>query len=68
MRWLIPFLLVPILRAVQALSSTGTRLLVVVEEATEQEKYSQLWGDLKGELLGGIDYPSEVTRLIIGLL
>ena len=36
--------------AVRALSSTGDRLLVVTEEASEREKYSQFWGDLEGAL------------------
>ena len=30
------------------LSSSGNRLLVVIEEATEQVKYSKFWIDLKG--------------------
>ena len=48
MRWLFPVLLVGLLSLVQALSSTGNRLLVVIEEAAEKDKYSQFWGDLEG--------------------
>ena len=32
-----------------AISSTGNRLLVVIEEAAEKVKYSKFWGDLEGE-------------------
>ena len=48
MRWLLSFLLVGLLGLVQALSSSGSRLLVVIEEAAEKDKYSKLWGDLEG--------------------
>jgi len=37
-----------LLGLVQALSSSGNRLLVVIEEATEKERYSTFWGDLEG--------------------
>jgi oligosaccharyltransferase complex subunit beta len=40
-------LLVSLLGFVQALSSAGTRLLVVLEEASEQAFYSQFWADLE---------------------
>lgn len=46
MRWLLPFLF-SVLSLVQALSSTGNRLLVVVEDAAEKAKYSTFWGDLE---------------------
>ena len=39
-------LLVPGL--VQGISSNGNRLLVVIEEAAEQDKYSQFFNDLTG--------------------
>ena len=48
MRWLFSFLLLALLSLVQALSSSGARLLVVIEEAAEKEKYSQFLGDLEG--------------------
>ena len=31
-----------------ALSSTGSRLLVVIEEAAEKAKYSTFWADIEG--------------------
>ena len=52
MRWLFTFVLLTLLSLVQALSSSGNRLLAVIEEATEKEKYSQFWGDLKGTRTG----------------
>ena len=34
---------------VQSLSSTGNRLLVVIEDPTERDKYSQFWDDLRSK-------------------
>ncbi len=48
MSWLISFLVLALLGCVQALSSSGSRLLIVVEEAAERAKYSTFWGDLEG--------------------
>ena len=48
MRWLLSTLFLALLSLSHALSSSGSRLLVVIEEAAEKEKYSQLWGDLEG--------------------
>lgn len=48
MRWFPSLLLFGFLAAVNALSSSGNRLLVVLEEATEKGLYSTLWGDLEG--------------------
>lgn len=50
MRWLLIYICLALLGVVQAISSTGSRLLVVIEEATEKDKYSKLWGDLEGAL------------------
>jgi hypothetical protein len=50
MRWLFSFIFVALWSLVHGLSSSGSKLLVVVDDATEQDKYSQLWGDLKGAL------------------
>jgi hypothetical protein len=36
------------LAAVNALSSSGNRLLVVLEDSAEKGLYSTLWGDLEG--------------------
>lgn len=50
MRWLFSFLLLALLGVVQAVSYTGSRLLVVLEDAGEREKYSVFLGDLEGML------------------
>ncbi|KAL4736341.1 Dolichyl-diphosphooligosaccharide--protein glycosyltransferase subunit WBP1 [Aspergillus similis] len=47
MRWCSSLLLFGFLAAVNALSSSGSRLLVVLEDATEKGLYSTLWGDLE---------------------
>jgi oligosaccharyltransferase complex subunit beta len=47
MRWLFSFLLLALLGVVQALSSSGARLLVVLEELAEKDKYSEFWEDLQ---------------------
>ncbi|KAM0794986.1 putative oligosaccharyl transferase subunit [Usnea florida] len=47
MRWLPSLLLVALLGLVQGLSSTGSRLLVVIEESSEKAKYSTFWSDLE---------------------
>jgi oligosaccharyltransferase complex subunit beta len=49
MRWLLSLLLAAIVAVVQAASFTGNRLLVVLEEQTEREKYSVFLDDLAGE-------------------
>ncbi len=41
-------LLLAILGLVQALSSAGNRLLVVLEEQSEKASFSQYWADLEG--------------------
>lgn len=38
-----------LLSFVSALSATGSKLLVVLEEDSEKSKYSQFWTDLEGE-------------------
>ena len=48
MRWLLSCLVLALVGAVQALSTSGNRLLVVVEEAAEKAKYSKFWADLEG--------------------
>ena len=48
MRWLFSCLLLGALGLVQALSSSGSRLLVVIEEIADKEKYSRFWADLEG--------------------
>ena len=49
MRWFLSLLLLGLVAAVNALSSSGNRLLVVLEELGEKEKYSKFLGDLEGE-------------------
>lgn len=48
MRWLYSLLLLGILGLAQAISTTGNRLLVVLEDLAEKEKYGRFFGDLKG--------------------
>jgi len=48
MRWLISFLLLGLLAAVEAVSSSGNKLLVILEELAEKTKYSKYFGDLEG--------------------
>ncbi|KAI2794034.1 hypothetical protein POX_a00624 [Penicillium oxalicum] len=48
MRWCLALLLCGFLAVVNALSSSGSRLLVVLDESTDQSAYSTLWSDLKG--------------------
>ncbi|OCK79958.1 Dolichyl-diphosphooligosaccharide-protein glycosyltransferase 48kDa subunit [Lepidopterella palustris CBS 459.81] len=47
MKWLFSFLVLALLGVVHALSSSGSRLLVVLEEPAEKDKYSEFWGDLE---------------------
>lgn len=47
MRWLLSFLLFGFLATVNALSSSGSRLLVVLEELAEKTKYSKYLSDLE---------------------
>jgi oligosaccharyltransferase complex subunit beta len=49
MRWLLPFLLLVLLSVVQALSSSGNNLLVILEELAEKSKYSKYLADLEGK-------------------
>lgn len=48
MRWLLSFLVASLAGLALGLSSTGNRLLVVIEDTAEQSKYSQFWADLEG--------------------
>ena len=50
MRWLLSLLALGLFAVVNALSSSGSRLLVVLEELAEKEKYSKFFGDLAGKL------------------
>lgn len=48
MRWLAAALWLGLLGIAQALSATGSRVLVIVEEA-DKSKYSTFWDDIEGE-------------------
>lgn len=48
MRWLLSILLLGLLGAVNALSSSGNRLLVVLSDLAEKDSFSQFFGDLEG--------------------
>ena len=50
MRSLVTLLLLALLAAVQAVSTAGNRLLVVLEDTAEKSKYSKFWEDLEGKL------------------
>jgi hypothetical protein len=50
MRLLLSLLLLGLLGVASALSASGNRLLVVLEELAEKEKYGKFFGDLKGKL------------------
>ena len=49
MRWLFSFLVAALLGLVRAVSFTGGRLLVILEETAEKEKYGVFLGDLESE-------------------
>lgn len=49
MRSLLSFLLLYFAGIVAAVSSSGSRLLVVLEDAAEKSKYSRFWKDLEGK-------------------
>ena len=52
MRWCLSVLLFCFLAVAHALSSSGNRLLVVLEDADDKGLYSTFWGDLEGMDLG----------------
>lgn len=49
MRWLLSFLVLAIVATVRAASFTGNRLLVVLDEQADREKYSVFLEDLAGK-------------------
>ena len=49
MRWLLSGLLLALLGTVQALSTTGNRLLVVIDDVADKDLYSKFWTDLECE-------------------
>ena len=69
MRWLftVASALVLLIAAVQALSTAGTRLLVVLDEGTEKGSYSKFWEDLEGERLQQSNLETEVDLIHLQL-
>jgi len=53
MRWLLSFLLLGLLSVVHAVSSSGNKLLVVLEELADKAKYSKYLADLESAYLLG---------------
>lgn len=51
MRWLLSFLTLAIVAVVEAASFTGNRLLVVLDEQADREKYSVFLEDLTGKCI-----------------
>lgn len=48
MRCLLSFLLLGLAAVTQAVSSSGDKLLVVLEELSDKPKYTKYFGDLEG--------------------
>jgi hypothetical protein len=48
MRWLFSLLLLAVIGLSNALSTSGSRLLVILDDVAEKEQYSKLLGDLSG--------------------
>lgn len=63
MRWFFSLLLLGWLGVASAISSTGNRLLVILEELAEKDNYSKFFNDLKGKLAlwGTMKYNSYVA-------
>lgn len=61
MRYLLSFLLLGLLSIVQALSATGNKLLVILEDVAEKSKYSKYFKDLEGLDLTAIAFTSLYT-------
>ena len=62
MHWLKCWFLLTLLSIVQAISSSGNRVLIVIEEASEKEKFSQFWGDLEGAAQTRCPVPQVLTQ------
>ena len=62
MRWPFFSLFLTLLGIVQALSTTGSRLLIIVEEAADKAKYSTFWGDLEGMYFNSAQIASDNAR------
>ena len=62
MRWSIFSLLVALVGFTSALSASGNRLLVVLEDSGKQGLYSKFWTDLKCELSCNCIEPRPATN------
>ncbi|KAJ5165400.1 Oligosaccharyl transferase complex subunit Wbp1 [Penicillium coprophilum] len=51
MRWCLALLICCFLAVVNALSSSGSRLLAILEDTEQKNLYSTLWTDLEGSVL-----------------
>jgi oligosaccharyltransferase complex subunit beta len=63
MRVLLSLLILGLLGIASALSTSGNRLLVVLEELVEKDKYSKFFGDLEGKTHGLTKELAETTEL-----
>jgi hypothetical protein len=63
MRWIFSFLLLVATAVVQAVSSSGNKLLVVLEELADKSKYSRYLSNLEGMYA-----LFDISGLSIGLL
>ena len=54
MRSLSSLVLLLLAAVATALSTAGNRLLVVLDDLVEKDTYSKFFGDLKGEIMAGI--------------
>lgn len=75
MRWLLSFLVLACVAVVRATSFTGNRLLVVLDEQAEREKYSVFLEDLEGKCsflqfrrLGSCEQASKMLKSSISVL
>jgi oligosaccharyltransferase complex subunit beta len=55
MRLFLSILVLAFIGLAQALSSSGSRLLLVLEEAADKALYSKFWSDLEGWLAFAIE-------------
>lgn len=61
MRWSLSLFLFGFLAVVHALSSSGNRLLVVLEDGSEKDLYSTFWSDLEG-----MNFSLDIGKMQIG--
>jgi hypothetical protein len=64
MRWLLSFLLLGLLSVVHAVSSSGNKLLVILEELADKGKYSKYLGDLESAYIS-LKLASSVLQFVL---